>query len=379
MKIKPLVGPAGKMPILIRDDDTNFFTSPEMLEAVHSISWEKKFKVSLSIISHQKGINDVCIPPEFRQSGLHYSLAENQGLVTFLRTKLKLGLIEILQHGYSHSPVESEFRGEFGSNRQAENFKVRSNLRRGKLLIEELFGEPPRFFVPPYDDISYSNIKMVIENNLIPIYGQENIHRVFRSSFVPSMIKKMIARRIFEKFRTSAFIIPVAVDIKDDRIMLSLSRLGLKFEMLDSPEKFLESINDFLYSPSFKKNRKIPLCIINHYHQYFYDWSNSVTRTEMFSVWRKLIDLLDKFISGWKTTFAGLYDRYTKIRKLKFTQSGNKFTILLPETESELIEDLAFQVDGQVESNESVNFNGDTGIATISNTLRRRNLVLYLK
>ena len=43
MKIKPLIGPYGKLPILIRDDDTNFFTRPDMLETIHSKAWDKGF------------------------------------------------------------------------------------------------------------------------------------------------------------------------------------------------------------------------------------------------------------------------------------------------------------------------------------------------
>jgi hypothetical protein len=65
MKIKPLIGPHGKMPILIRDDDdTNFFTRPDKLETIHSNAWEKGFKISLSIVPFQKGMEDICVPPE---------------------------------------------------------------------------------------------------------------------------------------------------------------------------------------------------------------------------------------------------------------------------------------------------------------------------
>ena len=70
------------------------------------------------------------------------------------------------------------------------------------------------FFVPPYDDISYGNIKMVIQKGFIPIYGQENIHRFFRSTYVPSVFKRIVAKRIIKKFEKSGFIIPVRISIK---------------------------------------------------------------------------------------------------------------------------------------------------------------------
>jgi hypothetical protein len=60
MKIEPLVGPYGNLPILIRDDDTNFSTKDSMLQSIYSQAWNKGFKVSLSIILSQKGFDDVC-------------------------------------------------------------------------------------------------------------------------------------------------------------------------------------------------------------------------------------------------------------------------------------------------------------------------------
>ena len=66
MTITPLLGPNGKIPILIRDDDTNFFTKSNMLESIYTNAWNNQFKVSLSVIPYQKTINDVCVPHDFR-------------------------------------------------------------------------------------------------------------------------------------------------------------------------------------------------------------------------------------------------------------------------------------------------------------------------
>jgi hypothetical protein len=40
MVITPLLGPNGNIPILIRDDDINFFTKDNMLESVYSEAWK---------------------------------------------------------------------------------------------------------------------------------------------------------------------------------------------------------------------------------------------------------------------------------------------------------------------------------------------------
>ena len=112
MTITPLLGPKGKIPILIRDDDTNFFTKSNMLESIYSKAWNNQFKVSLSVIPYQKAINDVCVPPDIRNSQEHYSIENNEELCSFLKEKIKHNKIEIIQHGVSHDLIDG--RGEFG-------------------------------------------------------------------------------------------------------------------------------------------------------------------------------------------------------------------------------------------------------------------------
>jgi len=42
MTITPLIGPYGKIPVLIRNDDTNSFTKSNMLETIYSKAWNNK-------------------------------------------------------------------------------------------------------------------------------------------------------------------------------------------------------------------------------------------------------------------------------------------------------------------------------------------------
>ena len=121
MTITPLVGPKGKIPILIRDDDTNFFTKGNMLESVYSNAWNNQFKVSLSMIPYQKTINDVCVPPDFRNLSEHYSIENNEELCTYLKEKIRYNKIEIIQHGVTHDLIDG--RGEFSQqiNRKSED------------------------------------------------------------------------------------------------------------------------------------------------------------------------------------------------------------------------------------------------------------------
>jgi peptidoglycan/xylan/chitin deacetylase (PgdA/CDA1 family) len=370
MKVKPLIGPSGKMPILIRDDDTNFFTRPNMIETIHSKAWDKGFKISLSIVPFQKGVEDVCVPPEIRHTGLLYPIVNNDKLVKFLREKIQSQLIEILQHGFSHSILE--FRGEFGIN----SSEYGTNLQSARRILMEAFGVSPRFFNPPYDDISNFNLRLVRQHGMIPVYGQEKIHRFFRSQFVPTFYKKRIAKQMISKFGKSAFILPVLVNPISNGMVVSLPRLDdIDFEKLVSLDRFMDTISKIISYGAY--NRRRALCIINHYHQYFYDWSSTVTRNDMFKVWQKLIDYLADVTFGWKTSFLELYNRAIKIQKINISKTGSKITIESANDDS--INEISFQINGQIANpNENIEFEKDTNIVTIKQVPPRSKFIFYV-
>jgi hypothetical protein len=370
MKIKPLIGPYGKLPILIRDDDTNFFTRPDMLETIHSKAWGKGFKIGLSIVPFQKGVEDVCVPQEIRHTGLLYPVANNDKLVKFLREKIRSQLIEILQHGFSHSIFD--FRGEFGINISEHG----TNLQSARKILMQAFGVSPRFFIPPYDDISNYNLRLVRQHGMIPIYGQERIHKFFRSQFIPKFYKSKVAKQMISKFGKSAFILPVYVNPIKDGMMISLPRLDdMNFEKLVSLDRFMDSISKIVSYNVY--NRRTALCIINHYHQYFYDWSPSVTRNDMFKIWQKLLDYLGDLTFGWKTTFLELYNRAIKVQKIFISKTGLKITV--ESSYNELISEISFHINGQIaEPNENIEFEKATNIVTIKQIMPRSRFIFYV-
>jgi hypothetical protein len=371
MKIKPLIGPHGKMPILVRDDDTNFFTRPDMLETIHSKAWDKGFKISLSIVPFQKGMDDVSVPPEIRHTGLLYPIANNEGLVKFLREKIRSQSIEILQHGFSHSILEG-FRGEFGINISEHA----ANIQSAKQSLMQAFGVNPTFFAPPYDDISNVNLRLVRQQDMIPIYGQENIHKFFRSRYIPRFYKRRVAKQIFSRFGNSAFIVPVYINPSKEGMEVSLPRLhGVDFEKLVALDSFLDSVSKIITHSRY--HRHMALCIINHYHQYFYDWSHSITRSEMFKVWQNLLDRLGDLTFGWKTTFLELYDRAMKVQKINISKTGSKITV--ESVDNELIDEISFQSSSPInEPNEDTEFDKETNIVTIKQIPPRSKFIFYV-
>lgn len=276
--IEPLIGPYGHIPLVLRDDDTNYFTEIKMLESIYSKAWDMGFKSSLAIIPNQENNEDVCVPPGIRaKGGSYYSILENQSLIHFLNKKimtdndnvidneeddkvedrysdsLSSGVIEILQHGYSHSIIND--RGEFGTagtntedngtmhnlgrfissnskntdagdseiiekNTLPENPRLR--VEYGRNILRQAFGGNPLFFVPPYDDISYENIALVKELGMVPIFGDSAIHSFFRSPFIPNAVKKKMIISLRQKYSFTSYIVLLRPQIeeKNDQIRL---------------------------------------------------------------------------------------------------------------------------------------------------------------
>ena len=185
MTIQPLLGPSGNLPILIRDDDTNFFTNTNMLESIYSEAWNEGFKVSLSVIPCQSGIDDPCVPPRERITGLSYSISDNPSLIKYLKGKALKGEVEILQHGFHHT-FDHFRRGEFSSGLSDGN-----SILNGREIIKKALGKQPKFFVPPGEDISNENLKLVIKLGMIPIYRNTIFDRFMRLSPFPNLIKKI--------------------------------------------------------------------------------------------------------------------------------------------------------------------------------------------
>ncbi|CAN5663137.1 hypothetical protein BH23THE1_BH23THE1_26590 [soil metagenome] len=419
MTITPLLGPNGKIPILIRDDDTNFFTKSSMLESIYSKAWNNQFKVSISVIPYQKTINDVCVPPDIRKSQEHHSIENNVELCIFLKEKIKYTKIEIIQHGVTHDLIDG--RGEFSqqidkeksedinrtikdtfthyyrslnTDRNEKNSKIgfESYVNIGRHIIRKSLDINPVLFVPPFDDFSTHNLNLLSSLGMIPIYGQSNYHKFFRSSYVPNYFKKYFASKLLKKFANVGFIIPFImsnVDYYNNKhnqgIMLHIPRRLKINPLLNSnknAEKEQESLQTFVKwisnTISYSMVQRTPLCILNHYHHYFYDWNDSITRKNLFEQWNQILDQVNKIPFPWKTTFSDLYQRIRKINKINIAITGQKITI---KSADELIQQISFKADKVLESvKEDVLYDEqDKTIITIDQLKPNSKSVFYVK
>jgi len=371
MTIQPLLGPNGRIPILIRDDDTNFFTKTEMLESIYSKAWNERFKVSLSVIPLQKGIDDICVPPNKRKTGLSYSIQGNETLINYLKNKIHNGSVEILQHGLHHT-FNGRHRGEFAGT--SDNSK---QILCGRNIIVEAFGAEPKFFVPPGEDISKKNLKLISYLGMIPVYRNTIFDTFMRFQHIPDIIKKIPITLIMRKYSTSSHKGPNMSLMKPVLIhpfkgFITWSLPANKFLNLNSPEGLPELIK---FTINSCRVFRTPVCILNHYHSYFYDWSSTITKNELFKTWNEVLRSFNELEIGWKVDFKTLYERFRKIQTVHTAKSGSKITI---QSEDEII-DYSFLVSSSIEQNSSAIFDKETKICTIKHILPQSPIVLYEK
>jgi hypothetical protein len=346
---KRLVGPRGRIPILIRDDDTNFFTEARMLESIYSEAWNQGFKVSFSVVPLQRGIDDIAVPPEMRNTGLQYSVGDNRPLVDYLKAKINHQAIEILQHGTFHDSGNikdsSGTWAEFGTD-----LDKRKEIELGLNVLNHALVRP-RFFVPPGESISRQNLGAINELGLVPIYRQTLYDGFLRQQFVPYLLKKIAVKLVSSRYYTNTiidenfgvqFIKPVIVSVGNYGITWSLPKIMSSH--LTSFQSLFGLNREILNLCILNRNA---VCIINHYHLYYYDWSSTITKRDLLQAWKQVLASFDKIEFGWKTTFSEFYERANRIQNVTMRKTGSKITI----ESKNFIDGFALQVSKPLEPN----------------------------
>jgi hypothetical protein len=239
-----------------------------------------------------------------------------------------------------------------------------SYVNMGRNIIKNSLGVTPVFFAPPFDDFSIKNLNLLLDHGMIPINGQSNYHRFFRSPHIPNYVKKYLANKIIKKFANVGFIVPFITP--NDNYHNNQNNRGIMLYIPKKPKKDPTSNNKEERSQTFVKwvsntisyciNQRSPLCILNHHHHYFYDWNyESITRKNLFTQWKQILNLLNKIPFSWKTSFLDLYQRARKIREINISKTGLKVTI----GSNELIEDISFKVESglNLEKKENLGYN----------------------
>jgi hypothetical protein len=155
------------MQAIIRDDDTSFYTTPALLEAIYERVWARNIPVCFSVIpAHRANIKiprvdtpyDPNVPPTYRGQDRLLPITENPELIKFLTSLAKQGLAEIMLHGYSHDYQEFKIEDEPLLRR-----KLNDGMALHKLAFPDI---PIRSFIAPYDAISPMALQMVLDMGL---------------------------------------------------------------------------------------------------------------------------------------------------------------------------------------------------------------------
>jgi hypothetical protein len=174
------------MRFAIRDDDTNFFTSPAEIEYCYAEIWDI-CPPSLSLISHVKGnwrfwVDEIYSSKhhtdwvKWRLDNKIYPISENNALVSFLRRKNKEGKLDLTFHAIHHRNEDDRlpnlkknnyiYGAEFFTNRN-----LTKELGEAVKYLQVLFDTTISVFTPPQNLLSLLGYRAVISNKLNIVGG----------------------------------------------------------------------------------------------------------------------------------------------------------------------------------------------------------------
>lgn len=244
---------------LIRDDDVNFFTSPDMLDKIYREIFSMDIPVNLSIIPYVKtsikiknnpysefnGLTyEPFIPKEYHNNDLCFSVYENSELVHFVKDVKEL--IEIIQHGFSHSP------NEFSSMNMIE---LKRKIINGTKILKRAFEAAPNFFSAPYDDYSPLSLLLLKKHFYGATYDEFTLRNMLSLRYGTKIPFDMIPCYLNAMKRGDEFFV-------SDNFLL-LGHKGISINPFVDVDKFKCDFKEY-----FKKQKIIT--IMQHYWEYFY-------------------------------------------------------------------------------------------------------------
>ena len=252
--------------IIVRDDDTSYFTAPGRLEAIYGRMWAAGLPVCLAVIPKIYGDirvywsdgnpHDPALHPSFRGRDECFSILGNPELCAFLDEKAAAGLAEICLHGCTH-----EFYEFISHDREL----IRRKLDEGMSILQRAFPSASiGTFIAPYDRMS-------------PIALEELIARGFH---ICTMSLNLAPAPALPQISGHA-----AAAINERQ------RLYVCDEYLFTHQRAAEE--SLLRARSALKENALTI-ISNHYWMFYHPWRDSPDAGRL-SAWNDLLDdVLDK-------------------------------------------------------------------------------------
>jgi hypothetical protein len=141
------------MNVAIRDDDTCYFTRPEVLEHVYHDIWDR-VPICLATVPFAIGYQRKGIPQEHWQSGEAFAIDRNRELVAFLHEAQAAGHVTVALHGYTHEDFPDGY--EFQAAPDPER-----RVQEGLAYLRRTLRSPISIFVPPHNALSKRGLRAV--------------------------------------------------------------------------------------------------------------------------------------------------------------------------------------------------------------------------
>ena len=145
--------------LLLRDDDINFFTSPDQLLEVYGFLFSYNIPINFSVIpainpsattesiDFGKESYEPFIPKQTAGIDKEFPLSDNSEIKSFFSSFY--GKYDILLHGFNHKSIDGNY--EFDSQ---DKKKVFQKITNGLEIIDSVFHTHPKTFVAPQDQYS---------------------------------------------------------------------------------------------------------------------------------------------------------------------------------------------------------------------------------
>jgi hypothetical protein len=245
---------------IIRDDDTNFFTSPVMLEKIYEEIFKMHIPTNLSIIPYVRtdikiennpyskfdGVEyEQFIPREFHNKKQHFAVYENLELIEFIKNAKEY--VELIQHGFSHCPHE------FSSVNINE---LRKKIVNGMKILEQAFDIQPKFFSAPYDVYSSFSISLLKKYFYGATYGAFKLKKTSILRCIVNLPLQMVPSYLNALRREDDFF------ICDGFLLLGQSNIPIN--TFKEPDWIKSAFK------RYAENHKI-VVIMQHYWEFFYN------------------------------------------------------------------------------------------------------------
>ena len=344
IRIRPL--PYAKdMAFAIRDDDVSYFTPPEKIEDIYRNVWKKGFKVSFATIPMHKGTNNLNVPPKFRNDNKYHPINQNEYLVSYLKTKISEGKIDMLQHGFCHTentdlPTQ-EFDLEIGNLSACDGRKIYLNeysefyglneievdnrIKKGMYILEKIFKTKIKVFVSPQELLTKSLWLSLWKNNLnyCGSIGKNIINQVPIEHINLLPLLKVAANKLLKINNES-----IAENMLHITDIIILSATYRHYWNKFTNHKLSDYwFNHFKNIFETKKKQNTYFIMLTHYWEYFYDWEDMITQKEQYEYLNKILNYVDNNSNVWKCTISELVDWITARENIIFRNKGNKLVL----------------------------------------------------